>query len=432
MKLSSFLILAGLFCLAIPAARAQDEEPAKQVQMTPDLPLSGARRQPSVSEPFYQGVLKPSVSVSNASTVGGQDDGSVTVLSGGMSYIRAIGRHELTVNLNGGVEFGGDRSPQYAYIPDVNIVQSFGTRRWMFTMGNTLSYLPDTPLLGGGGGIPGIGEYVASVPYGTLNPNLIPNDSILTTNSSRLSNSTFGEIRYDLSRQTSITTVISYGFLHYVDNSTLNNNQVVLTTGWNHQRRNDKISVQYGYTHYGYEALTYSMDSHSLQLMYSRAFGRNFRATVAVGPQTVPPQWPWLGHRVTPSGAASFVYAPKRNTYSLDYQRSVNGGSGLLTGAITDTVQATFSRKIHSLGLSFYGAYTCNDGVTQQAQTITRSTGVDVSYTITPTISAHISYSFRNQSAGQLCVAGTCAFDGAEHTIGAGLSWYPRGGIDLR
>jgi hypothetical protein len=411
-----------------PTSGAPETAPAGSAEQAsaPSRPLSGGRLQADGPQVMASGVITPSFMLSEMATRSGTNTDYWTSISGSLAYHQLAARHSFSLQYDGGGLFHSSNWRQDSNFQSLSLTQSFAARRWSFLLGDKISYLPQAPI-GPGIGIPGLGEFAPGLAFNDLNPNLLPSQSILMFNATALNNSSFGQAQYNFTRQTSVTAVGSYGLLRYLDDSVLSGHQVVATTGLNHEMRHSQVAVQYSYSRFDYDAITGGSETHAAQLMYSRVLARDFSAQIGAGPEIVHLRGFAAGNSIVGSGLVSVSYARKHNNLTLQYSRGVNGGSGLLTGANSDTVRLTAARQYRSWSVSANGGYTTNSGITRHVRTISRTAGAQLTRVVYRTVGVYLSYTYLAQSAGSLCVSRTCAYNGDENVFGFGLYWRPRG-----
>jgi hypothetical protein len=407
---------------------AQDSVPpsesGEQTSTQPELaqpPLSGVQLQRNEDQVKPRGLLIPALMFSGTETLNGGRDWK-SAISGYLDYSRNSARGAVNLHYGGGL-FGGADPVRNSSFHNLSVSESFALRRWTFTLGDILSYLPQAPV-GGGIGIPGLGQNTPGLTIGDLNPNLIPSQSILTFNTTSINDSSYGQMQYNFTRRTSITAVGSYGLLRYPDDSILDGHQMVFSTGLNHDFGRSQTAVQYSYSRFGYDSLDVTTEVHSAQLMYSRLLARNFSAQVSIGPEIIHATG---SSRAVDSGLAAIVYNDRRNQATLQYVRGINGGSGLLRGANSNTIELSADHLYRLWTISFNGAYITNSGVTQNIKSIARSVGAQLTRSFSQTISGYLNYTYLAQSSGALCIENVCGFNGDENVIGVGLSWQMRG-----
>ena len=408
----------------IPAA-TEDQETAVPSQRS--YPLSGAEVQTSGSDEAASipGVLMRTFTLSEVVQSGSISDNRIA-FSGTLAYEQDSAHRSFSIKYAGGLLFDSLNSIENQNFHNLTFSESFALRRWNLLFGDTVSYLPQAPL-NGASGITGLGSDPSVPGFGNINPGLLPSESILTFDSARVNNASFAEVQYHTSRNTSVTSVISYGLLRYVDNDALDNHQLVVTTGLDHEMRRSKLAIKYSYSRFAYDVIGGSMEVHAAQLMFSQLLGRNFSANVSGGPQLIQPHSLGGSSSVVGAGAAGLTYEWNRYRAGVRYSRGVNNGSGLLTGGLEDSVQASVTRRFRFWRVECYGTYLTTSGVSQSARVISRSAGGQLSRDLGPSLGTYLSYTYQVQQAGNLCLGDTCAFDDSLHTVGFGFYWHPRG-----
>ena len=120
---------------------------------------------------------------------------------GTLSLNRTWKRNMLVAGYDGGGIFypgGNIRSTHFA-----TLSQLLTWRRWSLTFSDQMVYAPETPF-----GMPGPQLTSIGIPF-------LPNQSILTGQTTRISNTNTVQLDYALNRGSSITATGSYGLLHY-------------------------------------------------------------------------------------------------------------------------------------------------------------------------------------------------------------------------
>jgi hypothetical protein len=424
----TLLFLLALNALAQDSATTVPEEgtPAPAAQPEPLRPLSGALLQSSGKSGIPSGKLVPSLTFSETTTtLSGTTDYRANIV-GDLAYDQLSPRHAFTLRYSGGGLFDVDNSDLNRTFQQLYLSESFTVRRWNFLFGDALAYMPQSPI-GGGFGIPGLGQFTSDLSLTNLYPNLVPSQSILTLDTSALNNSTFAQGQYNFTRQTSVTGVASYGLLRYPDESALDGHQMFFSTGLNHSIGRAQVALQGSYSHFSYEATNSGMESEMLQLMYSRPLGHSFSMQIGAGPESVHPLGSTAHNRLTESGLAALSYRRKQDHVTLRYTRGANGGSGLLMGVLADNVQLSAGHQGRFWGISATGGYARSSGIIQSVTTSSNTAGAQVTRTFHRNMKVYFSYTYLTQDAGTLCVAGTCALNTHEHIFGIGFHWNPRG-----
>lgn len=407
----------------VPAA-TEDQAPVVQTQRS--RPLSGAEMQesPSDDEASLTGMLLPSFTVSEVVRAGGANKEYRSAISGTLAYDQASSNRSFSMKYAGGLLFDSVNDSQNQTFHNLVLSEHLAMRRCNLMLGDTVSYLPQAPL-NTASGITGLGDYPLG--SGTINPDLLPSQSILTFDAPRVNNASLAGVEYHTSPNTSVNTVISYGILRYLDNNELDNHQFVVTTGLDHEMQRTKIAIKYSYSRFVYDVIGGGVEVHATALMISRLIGRNFSAEVSGGPQLIQTHSLMGSSRVVGGGRARLTYEWKRYRADVFYLRGTNNGSGLLLGAQENTVQARVTRRFRLWTMEGNGAYGRAVGVSQTGRVINHSAGGQLSRDFGRSSGTYLSYAYQVQRAGTLCLGNTCAFDDSLHTVGFGFYWHPRG-----
>ena len=136
------------------------------------------------------------------------------------------------------------------------------------------------------------------------------------------------------------------------------------------------------------------------------------------------------------SAAASLSYSRGFTNVGVSYSHGVNAGSGVLPGALSDTISGsvgrTFGRKWVA---SLAGGYSHSSGLTElfnQGSIVATNAVYDSVYggaQLTRGFGTHfsgfLSYTAQNQTSSS-ALAGQNAFNGTAQTFGIGISYTPR------
>jgi len=164
---------------------------------------------------------------------------------------------------------------------------------------------------------------------------------------------------------------------------------------------------------------------------YSRAWSRRLSTTVSFGPartygRTIVP----IPSQIHLSGSASVTYATRTTGLFANYDRSVNAGSGVVFGAISDSVSVGMNRPINrdwilgmDLGYSHNVGLTPIEGVIPSYDTIFGS--AQVSRRLTESLSMYGSYTAISQSANNQPAAQAAVFSGTNSIISIGITFAP-------
>src|ERR1700722_1903335 len=276
-----------------------------------------------------------------------------TTVVGGVDLHRFSGQSELTFEYLGGGVFSNNGSAGNGVLQDANFDAAFSFRRWTLTLIDELRYTPELAFGNVGfGGIASLLPVQTSLPFGDT-------QTILSALGQRLSNATGAQADLKLSRKSSLTFSGGYSELYFFDQDLLNSTAIYVQGGYNHQLgRTDTLGVSYVYNGIRYSNFSQSIDSHSGLLSYGRRITGRLAFQIAAGPQ--------FAHFATglscitgvggsPCGSSSQLlwalntslnYQLQKTGISATYAHGVVGGSGVLAGAIGDSVLGTVSRQI--------------------------------------------------------------------------------------
>lgn len=420
------LLAAAAFAQDQPSSAARDGSTG-DVPSPPSRPLSGAEAESTFTDEGapVSGFVQPNFALSELAQAGGVDNGYRTAISGALAFDQASAHRTFRLQYAGGVVFDTRNQNDNQNFHNLNVAEGFAVGRWDLLLGDAFSYLPQAPLTSGWAyGMPGWG--ILS-PFGTINPDLLPSESILTFRTQRVNNASFAQEQYHFTPSTSVTSVISYGLLRYLDNALLNSYQLVATTGLDHEMRRGKAGVKYTYSRFAYDAISGGLEAHAVELMFAQPIGKDFSAEISAGPQLVRPHALAIHGQVVGAGNAQLSYQRRDYHASVRYCRGANNGSGLLIGAWTDSVEARVRRRFRIWTVETNGGYRRNSGVTQSARLTNHQFGAQLSREVSATVGTYLSYTYQAQSAGSWCVAGSCAFNDNLHTVSFGFYWHPRG-----
>ena len=295
----------------------------------------------------------------NGNTGGGVN--SYTNLSGDLAYLSRNPTHQFSAVYAGGYLIGGSTFPSYFY-QTLTLSQGYRTKNWNFLVGDSVSYVPQTPI-GSLSGIPGAGDQglapvvISSAP--TLN--------ILTTYATRVSNLASGTVSREFTPSTGLSVSGSDSIQRYTGSSTgfqgIDNDQQTASAALQH-RVNERTSLggQYSFTNSTFSssplfgAGTHGFQTHSAQVLFTREVTPQLTFVAAAGPQ-------WInsgsyggvttGSSVSVAATASLAYQARRYSAGLSYVRGVNNGNGVVVGSRQDSVIGNLSKpfaRIYTVG----------------------------------------------------------------------------------
>ncbi len=308
--------------------------------------------------PNIGGSLRFSVTASETVVTGyngspGTGTTSYTDFSGNLAYLSRSETHPFSAVYTGGYLIGNSQIPSYPF-QTLALTQVAKTRNWNFVVGDSVTYLPQTPATGLSG-VPGAGDL--NVPPVQVGPTT--GLGILTLYSTRVSNIVSGTATRQLTGSTFVSGTGAYFIQRYTGNSAngINNDLESGTFGLNHRiNALSNVGGSYSYSHssFSYQpgistligtgSSTY--DTQTVQGTYSRQLSRKIGVTAGAGPQWITPG----DGRVISSSSINFAasaavnYQAQNYSAGVSYVRSVNNGDGVVVGTRNDTVALTVSR----------------------------------------------------------------------------------------
>ena len=398
------------------------------------------------------GILHYDLSASEIVQLGYYGAGQVTassVLSGDVAYAAKSTTRPFSLTFAGGVILPNQSGQGVTTYEDLSVSQGYTTRHWVFNVSDTFSFLPESPTTGLSG-IPGVGDIgVVPIP----GPGQGAAGGVLTVSGDRIGNSLNGSLERQISPSTSISGAGSWTVLHFLGDSSeeLNYAQTSGSVALN-QRFNarNSASVTAVYSTFDYSGpqagpADPNIETREINVSYQRILSRTFSVTGSVGPEWVSSSnGALIPSALNVDGSASLIYTRKSTTASLGYTRGVNGGSGVLPGALSDSFLFAAG---HPYGrnwvVSISGAYTRTAGLTSlpalnSLQGITTSTttpvhevydtvygGVEVRRRISTNFSGYFNYTALDQSTNYSLGAQN-VLSGTSQTFGIGISFAPR------
>jgi hypothetical protein len=365
----------------------------------------------------------------------------------GVDLHRISGNTNLTLNYLLIESISNARGVGHTTAQQLGLSDRFTLHRSVITVIDQFSEVPNSAFGYGGFG----GGNFSTVASTGLQSGFATNQSILTGSGEQLSNTAVLQVDTYLAPRTSLTFVGSYSLLDYVNDSLLNNNQVSFQAGYNHIiNRKDSIGVFYRFDGFRYSHITQSIDNHSAQFSYGRRVTGKLAFQISGGPAVAYSKLPITTSSLvsTTTTATStrqiywdlgttLTYGLRRTALSGSYNHFVTGGSGVLSGALTDNFTGTASRQIRrNVSGSLTFGYSRNQG--SAASTTNGVKGVSQTYnywfadasinrTFGRAINASVGYHLQSQSTGVVaCSTGTCPASVTENVIYLELGWRPR------
>ena len=475
---TSVRVAIFVVALGVPVARSQQQEngqgnlpapasyspfTAKQVsledtnanpqQLVPDTrALAGARElslgAPGLTRSFWQPFFGLMLTVDTNPLTAIRSSGLTTwsSLFGGIDVRRILGRSDLTLNYVGGGLTADNTNSGASLVQQLEFSEKLTYRRTVISFLEQLSYLPE----------PAFGSYVSggqsfSDAQGlSLQPALIPNQSILTTRGRRISQSFLTEIDRLLTPRSSVTFVGSYSLLRFLDNGFLNSGDTLFQVGYNYQLTpKDTIALLYRFTTLRFNNFDQSIHGHVAQVAFGRRITGRLAFHAEAGPEVAFFRTPVSTSMGTSGGSTTTTNSSARAYWTLDtsmtyerwhtqfglaYDHSLSGGAGVLAGAVNDQVSGSINRRYsRSLDGGFVFGYARNEGLNVPTQAPSKESytywfsGVNVSHPWGRWANVFMDYRLQFQkSNASFCVGATCGESFVRHTISIGFGWRPR------
>ncbi len=378
---------------------------------------------------------------------------SSSALTGDMAYATQSMVRPFSAILAGGVVLPNQSGQGVRTYVDLTASQGYVTRRWAFNLGDTFSFLPESPTTGLSG-IAGVGD-IGVIPV--QGPGTGPAGGILTVSNDRIGNSLHGSVERQIARATSISGIGAWTVLHFLDNSQENGqldySQTSGTVALN-QRFNARNSgsVSAVYTAFDYSGQQTgpnqftSFQTRGINVSYQRVLSRTFSAGGSVGPLWVSSaNSALIPSTLEVAGSARLEYSSGRFTSgTLYYTRGVNGGSGVIPGGLADSVGFEAGRTYgRNWVVSFSGAYTQTSGLRDIASpgspdqgspnpvTPTHEVyqtafgGVQLRRRFSKNFSGYLNYTVQHQSVNY-SLGTQNVLTGTPQTFGIGVTFAPR------
>jgi hypothetical protein len=396
------------------------------------------------------GVLHYALSASEIVQFGYYGNGEVTgssVLSGDVAYTSKSVAHPSSLACAIGVLLPNQSGQGVTTYENVSASQGYVTRHWVFNVTDTFSFLPESPTTGLSG-VAGVGD-VGVIPV--QGPAEGPAGGVLTVSGDRIGNTLGGSVERQITPQTSISGAGSWTALRFLDSQAgLDYTMTSGVVAVNHRiDQRNTVSVDAVYSVFDYSgseagATRPNFQSRGLNLSYERLVSRTLSVSGSIGPLWVSSSNSALiPSSLDVAGKGSLIYTRRFTHASVFFSRGVNGGSGVLPGALSDVVGFGAGRSYgRDWVVSLSGAYTHTSGLTDLAglnaaegnpasvtpvheiyETVYG--GVQVRRRITTNLSGYLSYTAQNQSTNYSLGAQN-ALSGISQTIGIGISFSPR------
>jgi hypothetical protein len=432
------IVLPVLF-LTMSSISYGQAAPAGVATITPNATSS------PLNLPTLDGVVHYALSASEIVQLGYYGSGEVTsssTLSGDVAYTGKSTVRPFSLLFAGGVLLPNQTGQSVSTFENIAVSQGYITKRWVFNVSDSFSFLPESPTTGLSG-IPGVGD-LGVVPI--QGPVQGPAGGVLSVSGNRIANAVSGSVERQITPATSISGSGSWSVLHFLgdaDQGGLNTEQTSGVVAINRRldaRSSMSLSAVYSvfdYSGVGAGTLLPDFQTKGLNVSYQRVLSRTLSMNASVGPQWVSSSNSLLiPPMLNVAGSAGLTYSRRFTTASVSYLRGVNGGSGVLVGGLSDSIFASVGRAYgRNWAASLNSAYTHTSGLTQLfvGNSLTSSNevyntvfgGVQVTRRIGTYLSGYLTYTAQNQTASSAFAAQN-AILGISQTFGVGITFSPR------
>ena len=397
--------------------------------------------------PSLDGIVHYALSASEVIQFGYYGPNDVThstVLSGDVGYNGKSEVLPFSLLFAGGIILQNQSGQGTTYFANATVSQGLVTRSWVFNLSDSVSYLPQSPTTGLSG-IPGVGDLGATPIQGPVEG---PAGGIFSNPGNRIGNSLSGSAERRITADTSISGVGSWSLLHFLDDNSVNGidngldyDQVSGQVAINHHidaRSSASLNAVYTTINYsGSEISEPDIETRGINVSYQRLLSRALSVNASVGPLWISSSNSALIPASTNVAvSASLSYQHRLTSASVGYTRGVNGGSGVLPGAISDSISGSLAHTYgHNWVASLTAAYSRSSGLTELAtegsiapvhETYdTVFGGAQVTRRISTHFSGYVSYGAQNQS-NNYSLGAQNALNGTSQTFGIGVTYTPR------
>jgi hypothetical protein len=364
-----------------------------------------------------------------------------TTLSGDVSYTAKSIVYPTNLIFSGGVIVANQSAQGTTGYVSAALSQGYVTRSWIFNISDSVSFLPQSPTTGLSG-IPGVGDLGSTPVQG---PVAGPAGGIFSASGNRIANALTGSAERQFGRATSVSGSGTWTKLHFLDsNDSFDNTQITGVVALNRRldaRSSASLNAVYSTFSYGGGASIANsqpdIETRGINGSYQRVLTRTLSASVSAGPQWVSSSNSTLiPSSLNVAASGSLSYQRGFTSASVSYSRGVNAGSGVLPGAISDSINGSLG---HTFGHNWVGSlnmgYSHSSGLTQlfngpSVVPINESFdsvfgGAQVTRRISLHFSGYASFEAQNQTQNNN-IALPNALNGTSQTFGIGITFSPR------
>jgi hypothetical protein len=439
-----------------PLASSSDDQGANDnsQKLQPDTnPLSGAQYLSLGTLRTTRSYWQPSFDLTGSGDSNPQNSptsaswGTWTSVLAGVDIHHTSGTSDFLLSYLGGGMFSTDNSLPSGAVQEMGVTEKVSFRRSVLSLIDQLDYLPEAGLgFGGVGGLPLSGSGSTG-----LSSSFVNNQSILSGYGQHLENSSVVQLEAFLTPRSSITMAGGYSLLHFFSNNLINSGDVIFQGGYNYQlSEHNTIALLYGFNQFRFSNSDQLIDSHSVQASFARRVTGRLSFQIGAGPEftvftnggSSSGSGTGIGlgastgssTQVNWSLNSAVIYQYQRTALNLAYSHGVSSGSGVVAGALRDTVTGGLTRRMSrtfSSGLTV--GYARNQtlsipGVQSGNQNYDYwFAGASFAHPLSQTLALRLSYEMQYQTSNAaFCIGPTCGTGLVSHVISIGLNWRQR------
>jgi hypothetical protein len=380
--------------------------------------------------PTTGGQLTYGVSASQTFVTGyGANNGSVSSanISGDVAYISSSETHPFSMVYSGGYLASESSQMPSSWFQNLALSQSYRTGPWNFVLADVVSYMPSSPVAGLSG-IAGLGDLGVS----PTQVGVSSGPGILTTYSPMVSNYASGSISRRLTGSTSLTGSGSYSIQRFLNDSadgTVDSDSLGASGGIRHRiDARDNVSANYSYTQFTYVGQPFSFTSNGANFGYNRRLTPQLTLDASAGPQ-------WTSSSLLTAtslnlaATVSLSYSGQNNSASLTYARGTNNGSGVVEGALSDSVAFTARRRLNRVwtgasSVSYVHSQSLPNALFAAFTIQSEVASAQLSRALGRYFSGYASYTLEHQTTAGSTVS-SISFSGLEQVFGFGVTYSP-------
>jgi len=360
---------------------------------------------------------------------------AVSELGGSLGLAKNWRHYRLAVAYNGAEtiyqpSYNGIHSLPYQHL---GISQEITMSRWTLRLHDDMQY---SWAAGFGGFFTGGPSQTGQ--NGILNsiqPSLLPSETIQTGLARQVSNAILGEADYSFSRRTTLTFVGSYNLLHFFVPGYIDSQDVHQRIGYNYAlSAKNNIALSYDHDRLNFTGTSSRVQTDLVQLAFGRKITGRLAFQLAAGPELIHLYNFGSSSRRQVSWSAfnAVTYNLGHSEYSLSYSHAVTAGSGVFVGSQTDSFTAGARRNFTRFwSASLNGGYANNRDVVPVAVLASRFenwfTGATLNRQIGRQVGFGLNYRLQWQSTGNgSCPVLRCGLAASWlHQFGVTLQWHP-------